>query len=128
MMRSNLTLGTLAVACLISCLAALPQRAFAHDRNASENVAAVEEGKALAFNRSKGNCLACHKIEGGDLPGNVGPELVNMKARYPDREMLFKRLWDESEYYPLTVMPPFGRNNILTKEEIEKVIDFLYTL
>jgi hypothetical protein len=27
-----------------------------------------------------------------------------------------------------TMMPPFGRNELLAKDEIEKVIDFLYTL
>ncbi|MFN3786467.1 MAG: hypothetical protein ACK4RS_06460, partial [Thiothrix sp.] len=37
-------------------------------------------GKELAFDRSIGNCLACHMIEGGDLPGNIGPPLVGMAA------------------------------------------------
>ena len=40
----------------------------------------VEEGKALAFNRKKGNCLACHMIAGGTAPGNIGPPLVAMKT------------------------------------------------
>jgi len=29
---------------------------------------------------------------------------------------------------PLTVMPPFGRNRILTPKEIDAVVDFLQTL
>ena len=45
-------------------------------------------GETLAFDRSKGNCLTCHVIKGGDAPGNVGPELSNMKDRYPDRKEL----------------------------------------
>ncbi len=35
----------------------------------------VAAGRALAFDRSMGNCLACHAIAGGDLPGNLGPPL-----------------------------------------------------
>ena len=84
-------------------------------------------GEALAFDRSKGNCLTCHVIKGGDAPGNVGPELSDMKSRYPDRKELAAIIFDETKRNPQTVMPPFGRNLILTKQEIEAVIDFLYT-
>jgi sulfur-oxidizing protein SoxX len=38
---------------------------------------AAAEGQKLAFDRGKGNCLTCHVIKGGDLPGTIGPELVN---------------------------------------------------
>ena len=85
------------------------------------------EGQKLAFDRSKGNCLTCHVIKGGDAPGNVGPELSNMKERYPDRKALRAIIDDETKRNPQTVMPPFGRNLILTGAEIEAVIDFLYT-
>jgi sulfur-oxidizing protein SoxX len=84
-------------------------------------------GQTLAFDRSKGNCLTCHVIAGGDAPGNVGPPLADMKARYPDRKELTAIIVDETKRNPLTVMPPFGRNLILTNAEIESVIDFLYT-
>ena len=40
---------------------------------------AVSEGQKLAFDRSKGNCLTCHVIKGGDLPGTIGPELKDIK-------------------------------------------------
>jgi sulfur-oxidizing protein SoxX len=84
-------------------------------------------GQTLAFDRSKGNCLTCHAIAGGDAPGNVGPPLSDMKARYPDRKELTAIIFDETKRNPQTVMPPFGRNLILTDAEIESVIDFLYT-
>ena len=84
-------------------------------------------GQALTFDRSKGNCLTCHDIKGGDAPGNLGPPLADMKARYPDRKELAAIIFDETKRNPQTVMPPFGRNLILTKDEIESVIDFLYT-
>lgn len=84
-------------------------------------------GEALAFDRSKGNCLTCHDIKGGDSPGNVGPPLADVRSRYPDRKELAAIIFDETKRNPLTVMPPFGRNLILTQQEIESVIDFLYT-
>ena len=84
-------------------------------------------GQALAFDRAKGNCLTCHDIKGGDSPGNVGPPLADMKARFPDRRELAAIVFDETKRNPETVMPPFGRNLILTRDEIEAVVDFLYT-
>lgn len=84
-------------------------------------------GEALAFDRAKGNCLTCHAIAGGDAPGNVGPPLADMKRRFPDRNELAAIISDETKRNPRTVMPPFGRNLILTHEEIEAVVDFLYT-
>lgn len=94
---------------------------------ASPAAAPAMPGEALAFDRSKGNCLTCHVIKGGDAPGNVGPELSDMKARYPDRNELAAIISDETKRNPLTVMPPFGRNLILTDQEVQAVIDFLYT-
>ena len=49
---------------------------------------AADEGRKLAFDRGKGNCLTCHVIKGGDLPGTIGPELVDIKSKYPNREDL----------------------------------------
>ncbi|MGJ4888571.1 sulfur oxidation c-type cytochrome SoxX [Bradyrhizobium sp. HKCCYLR20261] len=85
------------------------------------------EGQKLAFDRSKGNCLTCHEIKGGDLPGSIGPKLENLKAKY-DRTELIAILNDETVRNPLTVMPPFGRNRILTEQEISAIVDFLQTL
>ena len=86
------------------------------------------EGQKIAFDRSKGNCLTCHVIKGGDLPGTIGPELKDIKSKYPDRADLVAILNDETKRNPQTVMPPFGRNRILTEQEIDAVVDFLQTL
>ena len=51
-----------------------------------------------------------------------------MKARYPDRAMLREQIWDPTKRNPLTNMPPFGRNKILTEAEIDAVVDYLYSL
>jgi sulfur-oxidizing protein SoxX len=85
------------------------------------------DGQKIAFDRGKGNCLTCHEIEGGDLPGTIGPQLKDLKARY-DRNELIAIVTDETKRNPQTVMPPFGRNRILTEREIKAVVDFLQTL
>ncbi|MBR1195255.1 sulfur oxidation c-type cytochrome SoxX [Bradyrhizobium sp. AUGA SZCCT0240] len=89
---------------------------------------AAAEGQKLAFDRSKGNCLTCHAIKGGQYPGTIGPELVDIKSKYPNRDELIAIIYDETKRNPLTVMPPFGRNRILTDKEISAVVDFLQTL
>lgn len=86
------------------------------------------EGQRLAFDRAKGNCLSCHEIRGGDLPGTIGPALKEIKLKYPDRNDLIAILTDEGRRNPQTAMPPFGRNRILTEQEINAIVDFLQTL
>ena len=88
----------------------------------------IAEGKKLTFDRKKGNCLACHMIDDGELAGNNGPPLLAMKARFPDRELLFQQIWDPTQTNPYSFMPPFGKHGALTKNEINKIIDYLYTL
>ncbi len=94
----------------------------------AQTASVTEQGKALAFNRKKGNCLACHQIEGGKLAGNIGPPLVSMKARFPDKAKLRAQIWDATRANPNTIMPPFGRNKILSEGEIDKIVEFIYTL
>jgi len=89
---------------------------------------AVSEGQKIAFDRGKGNCLTCHEIRGGDLPGTIGPPLKDLRSKYPDRNELVAIVTDETRRNPQTVMPPFGRNRILTEQEIQAVVDFLQTL
>ena len=88
----------------------------------------VQEGKKLTFDRKKGNCLACHMIDDGELAGNSGPPLIAMKARFPDREVLFNQIWDPTKNNPNTFMPPFGKHGAISKDEINKIIEYLYTL
>ena len=88
----------------------------------------IEEGKRLTMERSKGNCLACHAIEDGQLPGNLGPPLQGMKQRFPDRGALRQQVCDATVRNPYSRMPPFCRHGILTNEEVELIVDYLYTL
>ena len=88
----------------------------------------IEEGKKLAFDRKKGNCLACHMIDDGQLAGNNGPPLIAMKARFPNKQDLFNQIWDPTESDPNSFMPPFGKHGAISKTEINKIIEYLYTL
>lgn len=88
----------------------------------------VAEGKAISFDRKKGNCLACHAMDDGELAGLVGPPLMMMKLRFPDRAELRAQIWDATARNPATSMPPFGKHRMLTEDEIDKVVDYLYTL
>jgi len=88
----------------------------------------IQQGKEIVFDRTKGNCLACHAIAGGDLAGTLGPELKNIKSRYPEKELLKAQIWDATENNPMTSMPPFGKHRMLTDEEINKVVEFIYSL
>ena len=89
---------------------------------------AVDDGKSIAWSRKKGNCLTCHMVEGGQQVGNSGPPLVQMKARFPKRADLRAQIWDPTKRNPMTNMPPFGRNHILTEKEIDLVVEYLYSL
>jgi sulfur-oxidizing protein SoxX len=115
--------------------------ATSHSVNADEKGVSVQRGKEIFHTRGQpkflghviGNCTACHWVEDkelteGDQPGNMGPALIGMKARFPDEKKLFKQIWDASESNPNSVMPPFGKNGIMSKEDVLSVVKYLYTL
>lgn len=86
-------------------------------------------GRRLAHDWSKGNCLACHKIPGDAqaiTSADIGPPLQDIKARFPNRDKLRAQIWDARGVNPDTVMPPFGAAHILTENEIDKIVDYLY--
>ncbi len=120
-------LTSASIATLIGCLGLAPTTASAENgTNASK--ADLLQGKELAFNRKKGNCLACHQIAGGTLAGDIGPPLVAMKARFPDYAKLRAQIYDARVNNPNTIMPPFGPYGILTNSEVNKIADFIYSL
>jgi len=89
---------------------------------------AISDGKKVAFDRKKGNCLACHMIAGGSLPGNIGPPLIAMKARFPNKADLRAQIWDPTVKNPNSIMPPFGKHAVLTEEEVDLVTEFIHSL
>ena len=54
------------------------------------------------------------------FPARIGPALKDIKSKYPDRNDLIAILNDETKRNPLTVMPPFGRNRILTERRNQR--------
>ncbi len=72
------------------------------------------------------HCEQCHEIKGLQNFGNIGPSLLNVKQRYPDRKEVAAIIDDETKRNPQTVMIPFGRNLILTNKEIDSIVDYLY--
>lgn len=116
-----------AAACALSALmlsgSALAQTAAAPQKE--------ETGKDIAFNRTKGNCLACHAmptVPDAESAGMYGPPLIAMKARFPDKARLRAQIWDATAFNPSTSMIPFGKHGVLTEQEIDKVTDFVYGL
>ncbi|MES0326706.1 MAG: sulfur oxidation c-type cytochrome SoxX [Gammaproteobacteria bacterium] len=114
---------TVSVAALSACLGLATPLTV----NAADN-ADITKGKELAFDRKKGNCLACHGIAGGKLPGNIGPPLVAMKARFPDYNKLRDQISDARKNNPNTIMIPFGPHAVLSAKEIVLVAKFIHTL
>jgi sulfur-oxidizing protein SoxX len=95
---------------------------------ASAAESAADKGKAVAVDRKKGNCLACHAMGDGTLPGNIGPALVNIKLRFPEKAELRKQIWDATTRNPNSIMPPFGRHKMLSEEQIDQIVEYIYTL
>jgi sulfur-oxidizing protein SoxX len=91
----------------------------------------VDDGRALAYDYEKGNCLACHAAPTDELAvtrANIGPPFLNVRQRFPDRELLFKQIWDARHSNPNTIMPPFGAHKILSTTEINLIVDYLLSL
>ena len=116
--------ATLSLAALLGALTLLSFPAAAAEGAGSM----IEKGKAVAEDRIKGNCLACHVMGDGTLPGNIGPPLIAMKARFPDKAKLRAQIWDATVANPDSIMIPFGRNRVLTEEEIDQVVEYVYSL
>jgi L-cysteine S-thiosulfotransferase len=91
----------------------------------------VEAGRRLAHDFEKGNCLACHSAPtdpSAITKANIAPPLIEMRARFKDRELLRRQIWDAATRNPNTIMPPFGRHMILTDEEIDLIVEYVLSL
>jgi sulfur-oxidizing protein SoxA len=86
-----------------------------------------KKGAKTVVNRKRGNCIACHVMPGA-LPGNVGIDLSTIGSWQRTDEQLFNYIFDPRIFNPNTVMPPWGANNMLTKQEIIDVVAYLQTL
>lgn len=82
----------------------------------------------IMTNPNIGNCTACHAIPADPamVAGDIGPPFIGMKARFPDIAKLKTAIADQKAIAPDTIMPPFGRNKILTPEQIDVVAQYIY--
>lgn len=110
------------VAVLAGAIGILPAVAQAADDDL------VKQGKELSFDRKLGNCLACHQIDDGVSPGDIGPPLFAMKARFPSKSDLRAQLWNPTKSNPESRMPPFGEYGILSADQVDAIVEYLYTL
>lgn len=107
----------------------------------SKNGVSLENGKEIFHARGKpkypgqviGNCTACHwvvetELQNNDQPGNVGPALLGMKARYPNKQDLFNKIWNSTNTVPNSIMPPFGADGMMTKEDVQSLVEYVYSL
>lgn len=104
-------------------------------RKAVKTADDVIKGWCAAITRRKGNCLACHGVTTKarwpeTLPpgGNMGPPLVAMKQRFPDKAKLRAQIYDATMANPQSVMPPFGKHNLLTEKEIDLIVEWLQSI
>lgn len=132
---ANIILGT-SVALLLGSLLAIPSQAQIPGAVPDAKVCkdkdnppkdAVTQGGCIVLERTKGNCMACHAIA-GTTAGNIAPPLVQMKQRFPDKAKLRAQIDDARKLNPRSVMPPFGPHEILSQDEIDKVVEFVLTL
>jgi len=93
-----------------------------------KQMSVLEEGKKLSMDIKKGNCIACHMMSDGEQPGNIGPPLIAMKARFPDKAVLRAQIADARDKNPHTIMPPFETHGILSSEEVDKITEFVHSL
>jgi sulfur-oxidizing protein SoxX len=87
-----------------------------------------EAGKKVANDRKTGNCVACHVMSDAESPGAIGPPLIQMQARYPDKEKLRAQLWDATVVNPDSSMPPFGKHGILTEQQFNDVLEYIWSI
>ena len=91
----------------------------------------VEAGRRLFADPQKGNCIACHQAPADATIksfSRIGPSLVDVKSRVPDRNKLRDIIWNPLASRPSAFMPPFGRNRILTDAEIDAIVLYVETL
>lgn len=102
----------------------------------------VENGRKVAIDRKKGNCLACHEMPIPEQPfhGKIAPTLVGVADRYDAGEIRL-RVVNPKIVNEDTIMPAFYKNDgfhrvlkkfegktVISAQEVEDIIAYLMTL
>ncbi len=101
-----------------------------------------DNGRKVAIDRKKGNCLACHTMPIPEQPfhGRIAPSLNGVGARY-EAAQLRLRVVNPKVLNPNSIMPSFYKTDgyhrplkkfadktILSAQEVEDVVAYLTTL
>lgn len=101
-----------------------------------------ERGRALAWARDRGNCVACHVIPAPDMAthGNIGPPLKGVADRQSEGQIR-ARIVDARAFNPASLMPSYHRTEglkrvaktlegrpVLSAQEVEDMVAFMLTL
>jgi L-cysteine S-thiosulfotransferase len=101
-----------------------------------------QRGREVVVSRQLGNCLLCHRMPVSEerFQGNIGPDLSGVATRLSEGQIRL-RIVDASRLNPATIMPPYYRvvglqrvmaayrdKPVLTAEQVEDVVAFLWTL
>jgi len=116
--------GAVGTALITACALALAPGLGAADTLKGDPVA----GKKIANDSKLGNCVACHMMPDAKGPGRIGPALIGMRARYPDKEKLRAQIWDATVVNPGSSMPPFGKHEILTEQQFNDVLEYIWSI
>lgn len=140
--------GTVTLISLV--LFALPVRTLAQPSGKAQDMPLsltgvagdTAKGRALAWARDRGNCVACHVIPGPDVAthGNLGPSLRGVGDRLSEGQIRL-RVVDARAVDPGSLMPSYHRteglkrvaNNlagqpVLSAQEVEDMVAFMLSL
>lgn len=111
--------GALAMACVageVAALEAYERRGDAIEAALGGNAGDGARGRAIVIDRVLGNCLICHRVPvaGEPFQGDVGPDLAGVGQRLSAGQLRL-RVVDQSLVNPETVMPPYYRDQGLTR-------------
>ena len=78
-----------------------------------------------------GNCYACHQLDPSEVSyGTLGPSLTGYgKARNFDSaeaKAVFAKIYDAQSVVACSIMPRFGANKVLTEQQIQDVVAYLF--
>ncbi|MCW8824892.1 MAG: sulfur oxidation c-type cytochrome SoxX [Gammaproteobacteria bacterium] len=119
------------------------QQNFAIENSLSGSAGDPDSGLQLVTLKSKGNCIACHRLPIKDLAfqGTIGPELTGVGKRLTVPQIRL-RVVDEKQINPYTIMPGYHADPqrfnrvseryrgeaILSAQEIEDIVAYLGSL
>ena len=77
-----------------------------------------------------GNCYACHQLTKQEVSyGTIGPSLLQYgKARNfgaAETKLAYEKIYDPHASFPCSLMPRFGKNQVLTTEQIMDAVALL---